>query len=430
LHPRAITALDAKDTLGLFLQRCGQTPADAVTMKPHQQARTLIVTSRSHGELAHAMSFLRGQHIGERARMLIPEPLYSIHKDALPVAASPYATAEDILGVLDAYQPDLVCLFSAYLFSLENLFSTRSLDTVLRRLRDRGCRVMTSDPFLGLATEVTSGQIDTGMLVPGEPEWRRRLIALLMRVRGSRAKAFSVSKLEDVIHLYPTSIPNRNDGIIRVSFFNPTIVRSSAEPVVDDARRHPRDARPRWLFVLSDSDLHVQTVRVGLSEFLENLLGMLRHAVASERQGTLIAPASIIERLGAGALQGVELLPWRPLDEFEARVVEAEYVFYWNAFSFSQMARLANELPVFLFDRGHFARTVAPYYELARTCHLGGWEPSYLDQRQLFSPYVLAHLAKAQKPVMRGLRERWQLSPSPDALVDQLLSSRPRAETA
>ena len=62
-----------------------------------------------------------------------------------------------------------------------------------------------------------------------------------------------------------------------------------------------------------------------------------------------------------------------------------------------------------------------PFYERARACHFGDWEPPYLDQRQIFSPYVLAHLAKLQKPAMRALRERWQSSPTPDELVDQLL---------
>jgi hypothetical protein len=391
--------------------------------------RTLIVTSSSHGELAHAMMFLRGQRLSEHARMLIPEILHAVHKDALPVAAFPYATLDDVLSAVDAHQPDLVCLFSAYLFSFDKLLSAKSLDTLLRRLRDRGCRVMTSDPFLGLASQVTPGQIDPQMLVPGESAWTRRLVALAIRSRGSRAKVLNVSGLDDVLHVHPTSIPEHDDGITRVSFFNPAILRAATVPNAQ-APRDPRDGSPRWLFVLSDSDLHVQTVRVGLPEFLENLLGMLRHAAAEKKQAALIAPSAIVQRLRHAVPEGIELLSWRPLDEFERRVIDAEYVFYWNAFSFSQLARIANELPFFVFDRGHFARTLTPYYEIARSCHLGGSEPKYLDQRQLFSPYVLAHLAKAQKPEMRALRERWQLSPSPDALVDRLLRKPVKSESA
>jgi hypothetical protein len=288
---------------------------------------------------------------------------------------------------------------------------------------------VTSDPFLGLASQVTVAQIDAQMLVPGESAWTRRLVGLALRLRGSGAKVFRLPSLDDVIHVYPTSIPEHDDGITRVSFFNPAILRAATVPDAQ-APRDPRGGSPRWLFVLSDSDLHVQTVRVGLPEFLENLLGMLRHAAAEKKQAALIAPSAIVQRLRYAVPEGVELLSWRPLDEFERRVLDAEYVFYWNAFSFSQLARIANELPFFVFDQGHFARTLTPYYEIARACHLGGWQLKYLDQRQLFSPYVLAHLAKAQKPEMRALRERWLLSPSPDALVDRLLSESVKSESA
>lgn len=376
------------------------------------------------------MTFLRGQRISERARMLIPQTLHSVQKDALPVAATRYATLDNVLGAVDEHQPDLVCLFSGYLFSFDKLLSVKSVGTLVRLLRDRGCLVMTSDPFLGLAPQLTKAQIDPRMLVPGASAWTRRLISILLGLQGSRANVLRVPKLNDVIHLYPTSIPDRDDGVTRVSFFNPTAFREGAAASHAKGHHDPPDPRPRWLFVLSDADLHVQIVRVGLSEFMENLLGMLRHALVEKAHATLIAPSSVIERLRHAVPDGVELLLWRPLDEFERRVIDAEYVFYWNAFSFSQLARIANELPFFLFDRGHLARTLTPYYEIARACHLGGWEPKYLDQRQLFSPYVLAHLAKAQKPEMRRLRERWQLSPSPDELVDQLLTERVKARSA
>jgi hypothetical protein len=84
---------------------------------------------------------------------------------------------------------------------------------------------------------------------------------------------------------------------------------------------------------------------------------------------------------------------------------------------------VAHGLPVFLFDRGHFARTITPFYDVARTWYFNGWEPPSVDQGQLFSPYVLAHLAKAQKAATQAIRQRWQSSPTPDALVNQLLGT-------
>lgn len=401
--------------------------------KTPNEAGSLIVVSGDHGELGFAAAFLRGQALAKRAAVLLPDNLHVTNRDSLPVPALPYRTLEDVLGVVDAHKPRLVFLFSGYLFGADGLLSPRELETLLRHLRERRCRVITSDPFLGLGPRLTLAQVDTRMLVPGQPASTRWLVLLMLRLRGSNTKVVRVPSLEDVIHLYATSIPESRDDVTRLAFFNPTVIReATASRDEREGRDHGKahDPRPRWLFVLSARDLHVQCVLSGLRAFTEHLLGMLRHAVEADRQPTLIAPSSVVDRLG-NAMPGVaELLPPCPLPEFEERVLDAEYVFSWNAFSFSHLARLANELPVFLFDQGYFARAAKPFYELARACHLGGWEPTYLDQRQLFSPYVLAHLAKAQKPAIRALRERWLTSPTPDALVDQLLGTGSRSESA
>ena len=388
------------------------------------EARSLFVVSRDEGELGFAMCFLRGQVFASRAAIMLPNNLYPGNRDSLPAPAFPYGSPDDVLKLVDTHKPDLVFLLSAYLLSVDNLSSPESLDTLLRQLQDRGCRVMTSDPFLGLAPQLTLGEIDSRMLAPGHSVWNRRLVRFSLGLKSRRAKLLRLPSLEDVIHLYPTSIPHCDDRIARLSFFNPAMIRAALDSGVvgderDDGQAH--DPRPHWLFLLSEADLHVQLVLSDVREFIECLLGMLRHAIAADRHATLIAPPLIVDLLATALRGSVELLPSCPLAELEQRILAAEYVFSWDAFSFPELLRYANELPVFLFDRGHFARTSKRFYEIARACHFGGWEPTYLDQRQLFSPYVLAHLAKLQKPAMRALRERWQASPTPDELVDQLL---------
>jgi hypothetical protein len=227
--------------------------------------------------------------------------------------------------------------------------------------------------------------------------------------------------------MYPTSIPHGDSGFERASFFNPNIIRAAADsrtPRGDQGHRESGEFSSRWLFLLSAADFHVQRRLLGLPELMERLLGVLRHAVAAEKRATLIAPAEIVSRLTNVLPDAVELSSFCPFTEFQQRLLDAEYVFYWNAFSFSALERIANELPVFLFDRGHLARTIKPYYEMARAFYFGGWEPSYLDQQELLTPHALAELAAAQKPAMRALREQWQLSPTPDTLVKQFGSSK------
>ncbi|MBI4342469.1 MAG: hypothetical protein HY599_03770 [Candidatus Omnitrophica bacterium] len=370
------------------------------------------------------MSLLRGQRFAGRASMLLPERLFSVNQNALPVPASCYATLDDIVRAVDACQPDLVFLLSGYLFSNERLLSREALKRLLRQLRDRGCCVATSDPFVGLAPRLTLAELDIRIPLSAGPAVHRWLAALMSRLRP-RSKVMRIPCLEDVVHLYPTPIPVSEDPVPRRSFFNPTVIRAACGTRALGARRGHSDgpeSRPRWLFVISQVDLRFQVVLRGQEKFIEFVRDLLRRAAEAERHTTLVAPPWLADRLMNALPDSVELLPFCPLAEFEQRLLDAEYAFYWNAFSFSHVARVANELPIFLFDRGHLARTIKPYYEVARSWLYGGWEPTYLDPTQVVSREVLADLARAQKPALRALRERWQALPTPDELVDQLVA--------
>jgi hypothetical protein len=380
------------------------TPAAAVT--------SLIVVSKDLGELAFARWLLRGQQFAARTLVALPEDLFATHRAAVPTAAMPYGSREDVLELARSHQPDLVFLFSASLLALEGPLFRQGVRRLLEDLERQGCRVITSDPFAGLGPSLTVGDLDTRMIAPGQPRLRRWLLRAVLRLQKRSARAMWVPGLERAIHLYPTSIPEANDGVERLSVFNPATLRPAGGPVTEST--------PRWLFVMSPRDLHVQLASNGVRGLTEWLLGMMRHTIESDALPTLVAPEPVIRRLESAVPPGTELLSDCPMPAFEERVLGAEYVFYWNAFSFSQMARLVNEKPVFYLDRGLSAHVIKPFYQRARATHFGGWEPTYVDQRQLFSRYVLAHLAKAQQPVFRALRERWQASPTPDEVVARL----------
>jgi hypothetical protein len=381
--------------------------------------RSLIVTSKAHGELALAESLLRDTRLSEGAHLALPTTLFELNRDTLSVPAAPYRTSGDIMQAVDSDRPDLVFLFSAYLFSIDDSMSRRELGALLEHLRAAGCHIVTSDPFLGLAERLVLKDMDRRMLLPGESAWKRGLLSVVRTLAGSRVKVLNVPDMQDVTHLYPTGVPDVEDDVLRVTFFNPAIVQPAPTGTAGGEGTAPDS--PRWVFVMSENDLHAQRTTMGLRDLVEDLLGMLRFALAEGRRPTLIAPALINELLSSGVPDGAEVVHWLPLAEFDRRIMNAEYVFYWNAFSYSQIFRIANDRPYFAFDRGFFSRAAKPLYEVARACHLNGFEPTYLDQRQLFSPYVLAHLAKAQRPALQAMREAWQRSPTPDALVGQLL---------
>ena len=401
-----------------------------MTTTADNEPRVLIVVTRDHGEFGFAASFLKGQRLARSARVLLPQALYGLYRDAAPAPTAPYQTLADILAAVDEHQPDLVCLFSGYLFENGGLLSCEAVNELVRHLGERGCRIATSDPFLGLGRKLTLSQIDARMFTSGQPAKKRWLTRLLLAFKGPNTPVVRLPALEHVTHLYPTAIPPADDDVPRATFFNPAIIRPAAtapEPVQSGGEDRP----PSWLFVLSKIDLECQFALHGRRGFERLLVATMWQTLATGRLPTLIAPAETTKRVARKLPALAELLPGCPFEEFERRLLGAEYVFYWNAFSFSLLARLANLLPVFLFDRGHLARTIRPYHELARSCHYGGWDLPYLDQRRTLGIESLAPMAAAQQPALRTLREHWSAAPTPDQVVHGLLRSRtPPAERA
>ena len=366
------------------------------------------------------MEWLRGQSLAAGARLLMPDELYAHNREGLPVPAARYSSADEVWRAVEESQPSAVLLFSAYRFANDGLLSFEALSTLLDRLQRRGCRVITSDPFLGLAGRLTLGEIDTRMGTATEARWWWRwLIRGSLALQRRNKTVVTVPDLSHVVHLYPTPVP-LHDNVTRLSFFNPSSHSASQAPA--DAADALPDRQPRWLFVLSEADFICQRQLIGLKAFLQHLMGLLQYTIEVGRQPCVIAPSLVARRVATDLGAAIDVSTFCPFHQFEHRLLDAEYAFFWSAFSVSQLIRVAHGLPIFAFDRGHFARTVRPFYEQARAWHNGGWEPPMLDQRQLFSPYVLAHLARTQLSATEVIRERWRSSPSPDVLVHQSLA--------
>jgi hypothetical protein len=393
-------------------------PLCSMTGDASPQPRCLFVVSRKHEQLSLALSFLRDQHFAERSLMLLPDSLHAVHGDALPVPTRAYAGGDDVRRAVDEHEPDLVFLFSGYLLSLNRLVSVQSLHTLLDHLHARGARAVTSDPFWGLLPRLKRGQIDVRWLAPDRPAWVRWPIQLVVRLHGR----IEPPRLERLIHLYPTPAPHIDDGVTRLAFFNPSapaVARGATLP----GSRDVKGERPRWLFTLSTLDLQGQLMQLGRREFIEVLLGMLRYAIEMEAEPTLLAPRPVVSLLHGVLPPPVEVMPPCPYPEYQRRLLEAQYVFSWNPMSASLLPRLINGFPTFFFDRGYYSKVIKPYHATGRDCHLSGWDPSLLDQRQIFSPYVLAHLAKGQQAPLSRLRDRCQALPAPAAVVEQALAN-------
>ena len=373
------------------------------------EARLLFLLSNDYGELSNALYVLHGT--GLDATLLLPERLFDANRDALAVRARRYGTLADVIDVLDSERPDIVFLFSAYLYAINGILELPVVEALLDELKARHLRVVTSDPFLGL------------LLVDGASPFSER-----HPQRQWLADHFTrlAAGLRNVTHLYLVP-PDGLAGERKMSVFNPHILSDAASRQQRGARLAGRIAidpqRPRWLFLLASEDYGAQIARLGREQFEALLLERLEDAARAGRQPLLIAPQPCVDSLSrAGrAIPGLVLLSFCAHDLFTDLLLEAEYAFYWNVLSNSLLARLANRLPVLFFDRGHLTDAMPALLELGLKTYFTGAQLAMLDQRQRLAPGALAALAAAQDLTLAAAIENFLHSPMPRELVQRLL---------
>lgn len=362
------------------------------------------------------MALLDGQSLLERAAVMLPDHLYRSNEDKLPLSTHRYTSLSDVLDFVDTRKPDLVFFVSAYGLLGANYRPLPLLKQIVSRFRERGCRLVTTDPILGMSPKLRMSQVDLPL---SRLNWRSRF----QESRNLRRlfKGFSeIGRMfHDVTHLYPVPVDGLStvDGVPRVSFFNERMIRSMAEPTQE----------PSWLFVIGGSDLKCQLILWGADRFAGLVQRWLEQARRESRRPVLIAPRSLVDNLShrLSPAIGAELIPLCSYAEFISRLFDAEYAFYWNTFSCSILLRLSNGLPVFFFDPGHVARLLRPSYEAGIRCYYGGAGPNLLDARKPLDIAALRDDAARQRCEMPSILARLRRSPPPEVLIDGLLREPP-----
>ena len=373
------------------------------------RAKLLFVLSNDYGELATAMYLLLGSEF--RPVLLMPDRLFAANGNSLPFAAHRYASLREVTETIDREQPDIVFLFSGYLYAANNIFDVETTEALVRDLRSRHHRIVTSDPFLGLMSEIGAQTFSDRH---PRKQWLTEHFSRLSRV------------FADVTHLYliNTQAFARTQS---VSFFNghiilPVSAFAECERKLSGWMRLAA-GRKRWVCVLSLEDYGAQVKRHGRARFDDLLINTLQQIARAGRQPILVAPEACLASIqGTGpSIDGLVLLPFCGYDLFEALLLEAEYVFYWNIFSNSILARAINHLPVFFFDPGHMAHAIPALYDLGMKRYYPGAALSYLDQRLKLNPAELAVLAADQEHTLREARENFGRSPTPEEMVEKIL---------
>lgn len=399
--------------------------------------RTLFLVSRDYGEALEAIYF--ASEPGLESYLLIHPSLHAVYGDDLPVPFRLYDSIAEVIATVEKFQPDVVFLFCGYLFAHDGIFSFEALEQLLEVLRQRGCRVLTSDPFFGWLRELDASGSGTAELAQ-EP--RRPLADSLPSPLESLIPAELAEQQKQCFvrdfaraHALLGSLPQVYDvdpGPLasgdKLVYSNPAVVlRPGQAPCSPEIRQALRldPARPRWVFVVAKEEYRQLTKAPGkptsseslehASRFHELLTDQLYQALDQGRQPVLIAPEACTSAVAliSDPADGLVLLPHCRHRWFVALALEAEYVFYWNMFSNSLKLRALNRLPFFLSDWGHIAHSSRLLQERMAHCYYVMGVPPCLDFRQPLDADALACEAAKQEPMLHAMADHLLRAPRP-----------------
>lgn len=380
-----------------------------MTDKDSDKTKLLFILSNDYGELFDAMCFVMGLRFDPV--FLMPPKLFDLNHASFPYRVHCYISASDLQDVVDTEKPDIVLLFSGYLYVMNNILDTETLEKLIAQWRDQNLKVATSDPFLGMMSAIED---DTFSDRHPRHEWLKGHFSWLSRL------------LQDFPHVYHSTLPLKTAK--GVSFFNSNIILQPSE--ISCRRKQlldwspARGSKDRWLFVLSPEDYGIQMATYGGDRFLEVLMRILNDAVEVGRQPVLMAPEPCIAAMQAGGKRVEDLiaLPSCSFTLFMLLLYEVEYVFYWNMFSASIVTRALNRKPFFIFDRGHLARVIKSFSAVAMRHFYPDCEIELLQQRDRLAPERLVRLAAAQEErIFVPAYENFSRSPSPERIVREIV---------
>ena len=388
--------------------------ADPVPAGP----RLLFVLDNDFGELTTVKYFLLGRELAGRTTLLLPDRLYLHNRDSIPGRTRRYRSVADILDAVDRERPAIVFLCSGYLFCEHLGYTHEELDDLVCGLRERGCRVVTADPFLGMLSKQSPETLIHIDVPKDHPVWTAEQLAEATRPQEERMWANyrrSEQILREAPHLYPARCDVAEDEA-RLGFFNERLLRQAA-PVL------PARDKPYWLFLLTAADCEMQMLFEGKSAFMDIVAAKLVETLAAGRHPILVAPKEFVEALieRMPTAEGIDAVSHQPFTRFMSLLLAAEHVFYWNAVSHSLLIRLFNQLPVALFDRGHLLRNAPAIHDRLVSWYYQGWEPLLRNHHEpLVSATVEEWAAEYRRHAAR-LVERYRRAPSPEEVVEQLM---------
>ncbi len=384
----------------------------------------MVIVSSDYGELGAAMSFVQGLQAplaDDRTTLLLPPSLLPALADGRHRDLRSYASLRELRAAIVDLEPDTVVFFSAYLLLFAGReIGVRSLRTILSDLRRRSVRLYTSDPFIGLLRWPWSIRL-FDFLRTQLPARSRVVVALITALACCRLYLVRQS-LAGVVHLYPASIDAARPppGLRWVQYRG----GSSAQPTEQPAEQPAAPTTPApdrcWMFVLSrvDLDLQQRLQGPGFGTVVER---RLRETLRAGRRALLVAPATLIADLQGrfAGVAGVDLRAAPTYADYVEQLIGAEYVFFWNLYSYSILHRAATASPVFFFHAGHMEHVVPALEHAGVACFYRGWRPPLQTDNEVLDAATLGGLAARARPHMLHIAQALQQGQSAAELLGQ-----------
>jgi hypothetical protein len=378
--------------------------------------KLMFVVTAAFGELFAAMYMVMG--CGFRTAFAMPEPFYSLNREGLPGTCHRFDNLASLLVAIEQENPDLVCLFSGYLFAKDEIVSLDELDRLVKYLQIRRTKAITSDPFLGLISRLPPLDLDNPIA---------QILGLPIRLMGEAMLGSLFPYLlrtriilQDIPHVY---IVDPHEHVVKtLAFYNPHMRHYASDLAATPISGVP--AQPYWLFVLGASDYYPQIKRYGAEYFHAVVAQKLADTMQQGRRAVLIAPASCIAALEQhAALQECVFVQNCDYQRYMAILLGAEYAFYWNIFSASLSARLFNRLPIFFFSVGHLGDENPLMLGKGMRCYYNNAPLNYIQPGDRLSAAALSSAAAAQQTqLFDAFFNNVQHLPTPEAVVRDLLA--------
>jgi Flp pilus assembly protein TadD len=405
---------------------------------PHRQEsavrspKLLFVLDNDYGELTTLMYMLMGQPLARDATLLLPDRLFAHNADAISGRTHRFATLHDVLAAVEREAPDIVFVCSGYLMAQHGIMAEEDLARLIDALRERRCRVVTSDPFLGILSKYDPHLAIRLDIPPTSPFFDDEDVARGQRLH-EETKWAEFSKAERILkstfHFYPAycgepdPLTDPTDAR-NVSFFNECLLSPISHRARAASQHGESDSRPHWLFVLSRADWDIQVLNRSSLEFVDLVARKLVETAATGRRAILVGPELLIDLLvqRMPTAENIDILAFCGFRQFTSLLMSAEVAFYWNLVSHSILIRLFNGLPIVLFDRGHLARNVAVIEDRIIHWYYQGLAPACRDDQQRLTQETVARWIEDQRQVNSQRVERFRRAPSPDEMVSSILN--------